>query len=62
MVYDHLDEFAVIQTKILSKSLELGHFAEDWKVAILRPMVKKRDSELTKSNFRRLAIFHLYQR
>ena len=49
---DHLDEFAVILTKIINKSLELGHFAEDWKVAILRPLVEKRDAEFIKSNFR----------
>ena len=49
---DHLDEFSVTLMKIINKSLELGHFVEDWKVVILRPLVRKRDAELTKSNFR----------
>ena len=49
---DHLDEFAVTLTKIINKSLKLEHFPEDWKVVILRPLVTKRDAELTKSNFR----------
>ena len=48
---DHLDEFVVILMKIINKSLELGLFADDWKVVILSPLVKKRDAELTKSNF-----------
>ena len=55
---DHLDEFALTLTKIINKSLKLGHFLEDWKVAILRPLVKKRDAELTKSNLNQLVIFH----
>ena len=41
----HLHEFAVILMKIINKSLELGIFVEDWKVAIIRPLVKKRDAE-----------------
>ena len=49
---DHLDEFTAFLMKIINKSLGLGHFVEDWKVAILRPLVKERDAELTKSNFR----------
>ena len=49
---DNVDEFAVALTKIINQSLKLGHFPEDWKVAILRLLVKKRDAEFNKSNFR----------
>ena len=46
---DHLDEFTVILMKIINKSLEQGHFVEDWKVALLRLLVKKSDAECNKS-------------
>ena len=36
---------------MINKSLELGHYEEDWKVATLRNLAKNRDAELTKSNF-----------
>ena len=52
---DHLDEVTVILMKIINKPLELGHFVEDWKVAILRPLVKKKDAEPTRSNFRQIS-------
>ena len=58
-----LDEFVVILMKIFNKSLELGHFAEDWKVAILRYLVKKREMlNLLSLISDQLAIFHLYQK
>ena len=49
---NQLAEFAITLTKIINKSLKLGHFLGDLKVAILSPQMKRRDAELTKSNFR----------
>ena len=38
---DHIDSFIPILTKIVNLSLGRGVFSEDWKTAILRPLLKK---------------------
>ena len=38
---DHIDTWIPILTKIVNLSLDRGVFSEDWKTAILRPLLKK---------------------
>ena len=38
----HIDSFIPILTKIVNLSLDRGVFSEDWKTAILRPLLKKK--------------------
>ena len=49
---DHMDSFIPILTKIVNLSLESGVFSEDWKTAILRPLLKKSGLDLIDSNYR----------
>ena len=41
-----------IKTKIINISLTQGIFAEEWKTAIVHPLLKKLCSELIPSNYR----------
>ena len=49
---DNLPKFVGSITKIVNLSLEHGVFADKWKVAILRPLLKKSGLELVCSNYR----------
>ena len=42
-------------TKIVNLSLQTGHFAKEWKIAIIRPLLKKQGLDLTLSNYRPLS-------
>ena len=39
---DNIDSFILIHTKNVNLSLESGVFSEDWKTAILRPLLKEK--------------------
>lgn len=47
-----LPETIKIITKIVNTSLELGQFCQHWKVALVRPLIKKIGLELISSNYR----------
>ena len=49
---NHLPKFIGSVTKLINLSLEYGVFADRWKVAILRPLLKKSGLELVCSNYR----------
>ena len=49
---NHIDSFIPVLTKIVNLSLKTGVFAEDWKTAILRPLLKKSGLDLIHSNYR----------
>ena len=49
---DHIDVFLPIMTKIVNVSLTSGVFYENWKCAIVRPLLKKLGLELIKKNYR----------
>lgn len=51
-IKENIDEFLPILTKIINISLENGTFAEEWKLAILRPLLKKVGLDLIHSNYR----------
>lgn len=51
-IKEHIDSFLPILTKFINVSLKNGSFAEDWKLAILRPLLKKAGLELIHSNYR----------
>ena len=40
------------KTKVVNLSLSLGHFFEDWKLAIVRPLIKSLKKGTEKSNYR----------
>ena len=52
---DHIDSFIPILTKIVNLSLESGVFSEDWKTAILRPLLKKSGLDQIDSNYRHVS-------
>ena len=39
-------------TKIVNTSLQQGIFSKHWKIAVIRPLLKKKGLELTTSNYR----------
>ena len=47
-----LDVLLPVITKMVNLSLESGHFAEDWKNALVNPLLKKAGLELINKNFR----------
>ena len=47
-----LPQLIKLITKIINTSLELGVFASQWKVAIVKPLLRKIGLELTTSNYR----------
>ena len=49
---DHMNSFILILTKIVNLSLKSGVFSEDWKTAILRPLLKISGLDLIDSNYR----------
>ena len=49
---DYIDSFIPILTKIVNLSLDRGVFSEDWKTAILRPLLKKSGLDPIDSNYR----------
>ena len=38
---DNIDKFIPVLTKLVNLSLTTGVFADDWKVAVLRPLLKR---------------------
>ena len=47
-----LDELLPVLTKMVNLSLESGHFAKEWKSALVHPLLKKHGLELINKNFR----------
>ena len=47
-----LDELLPVLTKIVNLSLETGHVANDWKCALVHPLLKKCKLETINTNFR----------
>ena len=45
-------------TKIVNLSLEMGKFIYQWKVAIVRPLLKKVGLDLVEKNYRPVSNFH----
>ena len=46
----HLDKLQLSLTNLVNLSLQNGIFADEWKLAILRPLIRKLNSDLVKSN------------
>jgi hypothetical protein len=46
-----LDELLLVLTKMVNFSLETGHFANDWKCALVHPLLKKCNLEIINKNF-----------
>ena len=49
---NHIDSFIPVLTKIVNLSLKSDVLLEDWKIAILRPLLKKCGLDLIDSNYR----------
>ena len=47
-----LSHFIPAITKVVNLSMSTGHFFEDWKLAIVRPLKKSQKKETEKSNYR----------
>ena len=45
-----LEEIAPVFTSMINLSFQSGHFAEDWKVALVTPLLKKPGLEQIKNN------------
>ena len=52
IVKERIDDFAPVLMKLVNASLTDGDFLEEWKLAILRPLLKKLNLELIESNYR----------
>ena len=52
LVKENSDILLPIITRIINLSLQLGMFIEDWKVSIVRPLLKKLGLELINKNYR----------
>ena len=52
IIKDNLDLFLPLLTKLVNLSLHGGKFHDDWKCAIVRPLLKKLNLELIKKNYR----------
>ena len=47
-----LDELLPVLSKMVNLSLETGHFANNWKCALVHPLLKKCNLEIINKNFR----------
>ena len=52
LVVECLDTLLPVLTKIINLSLQTGKFHSGWKLALVRPVPKKPNAEMTFSNFR----------
>ena len=48
----HIDFFAPFLTEITNKSLQFGQFSDDWKTAIVRPLMKNKKISTVLKNYR----------
>ena len=48
----NINEFVVVIGMIVNTSLETGVFDNRWKIVIVRPLIKKLNSDLILSNYR----------
>ena len=51
-IKNNKEQFVEVLTKIVNMSLDLGFFSQKWKTAILRPLIKKLNGDLVRSNYR----------
>jgi hypothetical protein len=52
LVKQHIDILCPVITKLVNESLIQGHFHDHWKTAIILPLLKKLDSQLSPSLYR----------
>ena len=52
IIKENIDEFLEIYRDIINASLQEGKFADEWKIAILRPLLKNRKLDHKESNYR----------
>lgn len=55
LVLECSDVLLPVVTKIINLSLESGRFAEDWKCALVKPLLKKANADLLFKNYRPLS-------
>ena len=51
LLKENTDKFIGLLTNIVNTSLESGVFAEEWKLALLHPLIKKVGLDVIKPNF-----------
>ena len=52
LLKEHIDVFAPVVTRLVNLSLTMGRFPEEWKCAIVRPLLKKLGMELVHKSYR----------
>ena len=52
LLVEHLDELLPLSTRMVNLSLNTGYFPDSWKLAIVRPLLKKDGLEPVPKNYR----------
>ena len=60
LVSDYFDVLLPVLTKIINLSLESGIFPEDWKEALVCPLLKKNNLDLILENYLQSVIYNSF--